>query len=164
MKHLFAAVAALVIAAATSSAHAQNKEMSAAAARVFEQFTRAWRAADAHELARLFAPKADFVNPWGIWAKGRSEIEAFYAGAFHSGFAGSNGEGHLVSVRAIKPDLVLVDASWRITGAKMPDGKPRSDEQGILMGLLGKTRHGWQILALRENASATKIVPLSEAR
>jgi uncharacterized protein (TIGR02246 family) len=161
MKHAFAVVAALVIAVAVSTAHAKSSEMNAGAQGVLEQFTRDWQAGDAHALAGLFARNADFVNPWGIWAKGRSEIETFYAGAFRSGFSGSNGEGHLVSVRAVRPDLALVDATWRITGAKMPDGKPRPDEQGILVGLMARTRHGWQIVALRENASATEIVPLA---
>jgi uncharacterized protein (TIGR02246 family) len=160
MKHALA-VAALVIAATVSAAHAQSAKMNAAAQGILEQYTRAWRTGDAHALAGLFARNADFINPWGIWAKGPSEVEAFYAKAFRAGFAGSNGEGQLVSVRAIRPDLALIDATWRITGAKMPDGKPRPDEQGILVGLMAKTRHGWQILALRENASATEIVPLA---
>ena len=147
-----------------AAAQPTDGELRAQAGALVDRFMAAWGASDAHALVALFAPDADFINPWGTKATGRGEIEAFYAGAFKSGFAGSKGAGDFVSVRAIAPDMMLIDARWRIQGAKMPDGAPRPDEQGILMALLANTGNGWQILALRENASATDVTPLATDR
>lgn len=158
------ALAMVLLASSPSAASAGNEEMKVAASGLLDRFAKAWSATDAHALAALFATDADFINPWGVKAEGRWEIEAFYAGAFRQGFAGSKGEGRLVAVRAVSPEFGLIDARWRITNAKMPDGSPRADEQGILVGLIEKTENGWRILAMRENASATDIVPLAQAR
>ena len=147
-----------------ATAQPTQSELRAAASALVDRFMAAWSQSDAQALAALFAADADFINPWGTKAVGRDEIAAFYAGAFKSGFAGSKGTGDLVSVRAIAPDLMLIDARWRIAGAKMPDGAPRADEQGILVALVGRTANGWQILALRENASATEITALAASR
>ena len=56
---------------------------------VVQDFGRAWDASDAKAIGDLFAPDADFVAADGMFAKGRSSIEAYYAAAFADGFAGS---------------------------------------------------------------------------
>lgn len=137
---------------------------SRAAREISAAYVLAWNAGDPHRIAQLFARNADFINPDGIHADGRREIQAFYASAFQSGYTGSKGEGGIVAVRAIARTLAIIDGQWRISGAKNPDGSPRAVEQGILTGIIERTAHGWRILALRESASATKIVPLASAR
>ncbi len=154
--------ASLIFAAAPALAAQGDRTAEEGAHLALAKFMAAWSAGDAKALAALFAPDADFINPWGTHARGRDEIGAFYAGAFARGFAGSKGEGDLVSVRTLSKNTLLVDGRWRITGAKNEDGTPRPDEKGILAAVLQKGDAGWQILALRENTSATDIVPLAK--
>jgi len=135
-----------------------------AAHEIVAAYARAWNAGNPLGIAQLFAGNGDFINPEGIHAGGRREIEAFYAAAFKSGYTGSKGEGGIIAVRAIAPTLAIIDGQWRISGAKKPDGSPRAVERGILTGVIERTAHGWRILALRETASATKIIPLASAR
>lgn len=129
------------------------------------QFAGAWIKADGAALASLFAADADLITPYGDLARGHDEIQAFYAGAFKRGYAGSQARGDLVSVRLLAPDVALIDARWTIGAATKGDGTARPEEKGILVGVLGKSTGGaWQILALRENASATDIKPIDTPR
>jgi len=60
--------------------------------------------------------------------------------------------------------LAPIDARWSISGAKMPNDNSRPEERGILTAIVADTGSGWKILALRENASASDISPMSQAR
>jgi uncharacterized protein (TIGR02246 family) len=155
--------ASLTLAAAPAFAADQDAAQSAAGA-LLGRFMAAWSASDAAALSSLFAPDADFINPWGTHASGREEIRAFYAGAFSMGYAGSKGEGDLIAVRELGDGVAMIDGRWRITGAKNEDGSPRADEKGTLVAVIAKRGADWQILALRENTSATDVVPLATAR
>jgi uncharacterized protein (TIGR02246 family) len=160
-------LSALVVAAsltlAAAPAFAADRDVSAqsAAGTMLANFMAAWSASDATALASLFAPDADFINPWGTHASGREEIKAFYAGAFSMGYAGSRGEGDLIAVRDLGDGVAVIDGRWRITGAKNQDGSARADEKGILVAVIGERGGKWQILALRENTSATDVTPLA---
>ncbi|HEY3779296.1 MAG TPA: SgcJ/EcaC family oxidoreductase [Rhizomicrobium sp.] len=128
-----------------------------AARHLLSSFAHAWNAGDAPALARNFAPDADFVGPDGMRAFGRRAIRAFYGAAFAHGYSGSRSTGDLRFVRKIAPDLAIVDASWRIEGARKADGLPRPAETGILVAVLRKHAERWSVLALRENEGAADI-------
>jgi uncharacterized protein (TIGR02246 family) len=128
---------------------------------LLDRFMAAWSAGDAKAIAALFAADGDFVNPDGYRASGRAAIEAFYAGAFARGYAGSRGIGEVVAQRAVVPGLVLIDGRWNISGAKTENGTPRPMEQGILTALLREESDGWRIVALRESNSASDFHMLS---
>ncbi|MGH6869944.1 MAG: SgcJ/EcaC family oxidoreductase [Rhizomicrobium sp.] len=145
MKAPFLAAALLLMPAAASAGGEQN---------LFTHFMAAWDAADARALSALFAPDADFVSPSGAAAKGRDNIESFYAAAFARGYAGSSGEGEIVSARPLTPDLMLIDARFAISGARQTDGQLRPVEKGIMVAVLRKSAAGWRIAALRENEGA----------
>lgn len=168
MRQFFYALAILACATPAytpATAQTRDVDLRQAADALMNRFMQAWSASDAQRLSSLFASDADFINPWGTHAISRVEIESFYASALRSGFAGSKGEGDILSVRALSRDIAIIDARWRILGAHMPDGSPRADEKGILAAIIGRAGDGgWQILALRENASAADITALSPAR
>ena len=130
-----------------------------AAPPIVDQFMQAWNAADAKALSALFAPDGDLVTPSGIDSRGRDAIEAFYAAVFARGYAGSKGIGEIVRMRALSPDISLIDARFSIVGAKKENGALRADEHGIMTAILGRTDQGWQILALRENEGAQDFTP-----
>jgi len=149
--------ATITLCAAPAVAQDDAGDARAGAEAILARFMRTWSASDAKGLAALFAPNADFINPYGDLARGPEEIAAFYAGAFARGYAGTKGEGELVSLRVLAPGLALIDGRWRIGGHKNQDGSLRPDERGILAAVISRTPAGWRILALRENASATEI-------
>ena len=157
----FLVAASLTLVAAPAFAADQDTGAQSAAGTLFGRFMAAWSASDAAALSSLFAPDADFINPWGTHASGREEIRTFYAGAFSVGYAGSKGEGDLVAVRELGNGVAVIDGRWRITGAKNEDGSPRADEKGILVAVIGRRGDDWQILALRENTSASDVTPLA---
>lgn len=150
---------AAVVCASVNCALAQSASptLQHAALRMISNFTRAWHAGDAQALAQNFAPDADFIGPDGTRASGRRAIRAFYSSAFAHGYAGSRSTGDIRFVRKVAPDLAIVDAHWRIEGAKRTDGSPRASETGILVAMLRKRGEHWSILALRENEGASDI-------
>ena len=160
--NLNALIIAAALALAATPALAGENDAQTAAGALLAKFMNAWSASDATALSALFAPDADFINPWGTHAAGRDQIRAFYAGAFSMGYAGSKGEGELISARALNDGMAVIDGRWRITGAKNQDGSPRPDEKGILVAVIGRTGSEWRILALRENTSATDVAPLAD--
>jgi len=129
-----------------------------ASAALLADFMHGWNNSDAHLLAELFATDADLITPDGIVSRGRSEIEGFYAAVFARGYKGSHGEGEIVTVRLLSPDIAFVDATWSIADARNPDGSNRPPQKGILASVMGMRNGKWRILALRENAGAVAVV------
>jgi uncharacterized protein (TIGR02246 family) len=145
-----------LLAMLTTPAFAQGND----ATSLLDKFMQAWSASDAKAIGALFAPDADFISPFGISAKGRADIETFYAAAFARGYAGSAGTAEIVSTRVLAPDVSLIDAHFTISGAHHEDGSARPEEKGIMVAVLRRGTSGWQIAALRENESASQITPL----
>ena len=154
--------AGLAVAAAPSMASpppsSQNSPQDAAQ-QMMVLFMDAWSHADASGLAHLFAPDGDFISPYGVIARGPAEIERFYADVFACGYGSSQGGGDIVSVRALSPDVALIDAHWSITHAKEATGAARAPEKGTLIAIIGRMPDGWRILAIRENANVPDAAP-----
>jgi uncharacterized protein (TIGR02246 family) len=122
------------------------------AAQVLRQgYVAAWDRADPQAIAAFFAADGDFINPTGFHAEGRAAIAAFYAQAFAAGYAGSRGGFAPSRVRAVRPDVVVVDGEWSIEGARTPDGQPRPREHGVATAVLRRDPDGWRVVALREH-------------
>jgi len=119
----------------------------------------AWNRADPQRIAANFLDDGDFINPTGFHAKGPGQIAAFYAQAFAAGYAGSTAAFTPRSVRMVAPGVAVVDGEWSILGARQPTGEPRAGESGLATAVLVNTPVGWRVSVLREQSSATRIVP-----
>ena len=116
-------------------------------------YVRAWNRADAAAIAGFFAPGGDFTNPTGFHAEGRAHILAFYARAFATGYAGSQGDFKALRSRVVAPGVMVVDGEWSIHGARTPEGGARAAEEGLATAVLVRAGRGWRIAALREQGS-----------
>lgn len=115
----------------------------------------AWNHADAHAIAAQYETTGDFVSPDGMHATGRQEIEAFYAGAFARGYAGSRATATLAHMRNLSGTIALVDGAWRIEPT--PTSKVRQAEAGLFFAVLHRHGGQWRIAALREQSSASTL-------
>lgn len=121
------------------------------------KLTAAWDSADAAAIAQLYTDDGDVIIPTGLVLQGKQPIRDFYASVFASGYAGSRGHGKIVRWRAIGSTAYVVDGTWSITGVHKRDGKSAPDESGIFNAFFSKSHGRWQLAALREQTSATKL-------
>lgn len=159
IRKVFIAVLAFSIPCAELAPGQAQRDTSQEAAlrQIQSQFAAAWNRADASAISALFAPDGDLIIPTGLVLRGRSEITAFYSGVFASGYAGSVGSSEIASIRFIKSDVALLDATWSIKNVHDAKGASAPDESGILALLATKGSSGWHIAALREHSSASSF-------
>jgi uncharacterized protein (TIGR02246 family) len=135
-----------VIAATVAAAPAAEAPQAA----IISSFIRAWDAADAAGMARLFEPTGRLVIPSGMEVTGRTKIQQFYKAAFSGGYKGSKGGAKVARVTAFTPTLAMVEGDWSIDGAKKADGSPRAGEGGQFTAMLRRSAKAWRIVSLRE--------------
>jgi uncharacterized protein (TIGR02246 family) len=122
---------------------------------VIAEILAAWNRADAHAIAAQYEANGDFVSPDGMHAEGRQAIQAFYAGAFARGYAGSRATADMLHVRNVTGSIAVVDGSWSIEPT--PASKVQQREAGLFFAVLHRHGGRWSIAALREQSSATSL-------
>jgi uncharacterized protein (TIGR02246 family) len=115
---------------------------------VLQQFSERWNAYDTRGLASLFEPDADLTNAFGMTASGREAIEKFHAALFSSLFKNSRFTAEATRMRAIRPDVVMVDLRWNVTGMKVRAENPAGEMNGLMALLLTKHPDGWRITTM----------------
>ena len=122
---------------------------------VVTAFLAAWNRHDSKALAALFVEHAEFVSVVGAWWRHRAEIEAGYRRMFATIFRTSQLDGHVVSVKRLRPDVATVHLAWELTGQTAPDGSAMAPRKGILLLVLSEEGRGWHI----QVAQATESMP-----
>jgi len=142
---------ALLLAAAVATSPAQ----------LLEGYRAAWDRADATALGGFYASEGELATPYGVRARGRAAVAAFYRTAFQHGYGGSRGEARLDELRAIGPGLVIARGRWAIHGARDEAGAARPAECGELAAVLRRETGsgGWRILVLHEFAGTCPAAP-----
>ena len=110
---------------------------------VLRNYIEGWLHGDAEALGHLFASNGDFISPDGLRAVGRAQVTAFYAAAFRRGYAGSHATFSTVAARFLRPDVIVADGVWTITGARKANGETRAPERGIATAVLVHVQSGW---------------------
>jgi uncharacterized protein (TIGR02246 family) len=128
-----------------------------AVANTVRSYVSAWNRSDAHAISSLFSGDGDFVSPDGFYARGPSQIEAFYTAAFHRGYGGSKGDFVPRIVRQVSANVVAVDGVWSIDGAREANGTARAAEQGLAVAILVRQGGQWRVSLLREQSSAKTL-------
>jgi uncharacterized protein (TIGR02246 family) len=127
-------------------------EPDAAAVRaIVEQVLGAWRDGNARDMAAAYESTGDFVNPTGVHAVGRANVEAYYAAAFAAGYAGSALKVNILRTRHLAPTVTLLDGAFRIDPS--PGAKITESASGIFSAVLVKKRGRWWIAAMRESSA-----------
>jgi uncharacterized protein (TIGR02246 family) len=148
MKRLVAAAAvcALVgIGAARGEDSAREKQVRAAG----DAFAAAWNKDDAKVMAAGWAPDGDLINPFGRWAKGRSEIEKLFTDEHTTFMKGTTYTISNYMVRFPSPAIAVADWDGEITGMRGPDGKAMPAFKHHVVDVYAKKGNHWWIVAAR---------------
>ncbi|HVZ80083.1 MAG TPA: SgcJ/EcaC family oxidoreductase [bacterium] len=136
----------------------------------FEKFSKAWADGDAKARAACFTTDATLINPFGVAANGRGEIEKLFE-AENKTIA--NGTTHVFDnfkfVR-IMGNMYLVDCDGTVSGLKDPAGNPAPDVKLHVFGVVVNRTGVWQMRAARPaiyapmpGAPAAAAAPMGEA-
>lgn len=113
------------------------------------RYANEWNKHDATGMAATFAEDGTVINPYGATAKGRPAIQQLLEQQ-HATVAKQTSMNIAVeSVRMIKGDVALVDATIDVTGFRAPDGKPLPGMKNHATYLLLKKDGKWWIADAR---------------
>jgi uncharacterized protein (TIGR02246 family) len=104
----------------------------------------AWNAADSDGFAATFADDADFVNVYGMHARGRNAIAAGHDFIFASIYKDSKVEYRVVSMRELAPGVALLHVSARLN---VPAGSMAGTHQALWSGVATLSPDGWKFAA-----------------
>ena len=116
--------------------------------KLYSEFEQEWNSHDVAKMAAHWAIDGDHVEPDGTMAKGRDEVTALLTKQHASVFKNSTLKLTVRSVWIMAETVALVDGTYELSGAVLPDGTPVPTRKGMLTSvlLLDKT---WQIAASR---------------
>jgi uncharacterized protein (TIGR02246 family) len=87
-----------------------------------KEFAAAWNKHDPKAMAAAFAENCDLLNPFGIRARGRAEIEKLFEGEHAGVMKASTYTITSTGLQKISAGVVLGDWDCTITGMTAPDG------------------------------------------
>jgi uncharacterized protein (TIGR02246 family) len=101
---------------------AETKAAEAAIAEVLQARRAAWNAGDLETYRMLLTEDADVVSATGRKSAGRDSVVALSAGQkrLPSYKDASITATQIDAIRLVKPDVALVDATYRMTGVRIP--------------------------------------------
>ena len=117
--------------------------------KLYADFTAAWNAHDAAKLASFYTIDGDTVEPDGVTAKGREEVEKHFATEHGAAFKDTELKLTVDSVWFISADVALVDGTYAVVGAVDPNGQPLPPRKGLLTSVLLKEHGAWHVAASR---------------
>jgi len=101
-----------------SSGYALDAEGQMAISEIVDQFTHAWNDHKGKGLGDHYAENADFVNIFGMKFSGRQEIEERHLKILDTFLKGSVFTVTDLTVREVKPDVVVVHVQWIVDSLK----------------------------------------------
>jgi uncharacterized protein (TIGR02246 family) len=111
-------------------------------------FETAWGQGDAAALAALWTEDGDTLTGDGHF-QGRSAIEEYYRKAFETAFKGTSVEIETTSVRFLQPGVAVVDGTYEVIGATLPEGEELPTLKGLWMNVDVKAGDEWRIACSR---------------
>ena len=117
--------------------------------KLYVDFTAAWNTHDAKKLASFDTIDGDTVEPDGVTAKGRDEVEKHFADEHGAAFKDTEIKLTVDSVWFISADVALVDGTYVVLGAVDPNGQPLPARKGMLSSVLLREHGTWHVAASR---------------
>lgn len=130
----------------TTAARAADDQ--AVIARV-KEFETAWNKDNTKAMTAIWAEDGSLINPFGVTAHGRAEVEKIFVAEHAQVFKGSVYETRDVKVQWVTPDVALVDLSANISGVHHPDGSAAPDYPHHVVWVLVKKDGKWMAAAAR---------------
>lgn len=117
--------------------------------KMYADFMEAWNAHDAKGMSALYAHDGDHVEPDGTIAKGRVGVRDLLIKQHETVFKSSRLELSIEDVWFITADVALIDGTYNLSGAKLPDGVELPARTGRITAVFIKERGDWSIAASR---------------
>ena len=136
------------IALLSTACFAENKEETAIHKRIGE-FQDAWNKKDAKAIAGFFAEDGDLVNPMGMAATGRADIEKLVTGDLTNFIRDGKTTFTISHIRFVKPDVIILDMTHEISGSHGPDGSAMPTAKVMVTGVGLKKGGTWWFIAGR---------------
>jgi len=123
----------------------------AAIAAVLEARRAAWNARDLEGYRKLLTEDADVVSATGRRSAGRDAIIALSAEQKQqpSYRDATITATEVRAVRLVSPDVGLVDATYRMTGVRIPDDAEARAVEGSILFVVAKQDGTWRIASIR---------------
>jgi uncharacterized protein (TIGR02246 family) len=137
--------------AAPSSAQIQSNDADGVDV-AMDAYLAGWNNHDPRSMAAAFAEDGDLINPFGVSAKGRANVEKAFAKEQSSLTKNSSATFQIRSLRKLRDGLILADADGAVSGVMRPDGKTLPDIKNHVVIIFSKRGDVWQILTLRAYA------------
>lgn len=116
----------------------------------FEKFSKAWADGDAKARAACFTPDATLINPFGVAANGRDEIEKVFEEENKTIANGTIHSFDNFKIHFVMPNFALVDVDGTISGVKDQAGQPAPDVKiHAYCVVVNRSGKSWQVFAAR---------------
>lgn len=116
---------------------------------LFTDFVMSWNKHDVKTIAARWAIDGDHVEPDGTIAKSRDEVTALMTRQHEGVFKDTKLTLAVRDVWMITDSVALVDGTYELSGAKLPDGTSVPTRKGLLTSVLIKEKATWSIAANR---------------
>lgn len=116
---------------------------------LYTDFVKAWNAHDVATISKRWAIDGDHVEPDGQVAKGRDEVTALLTKQHAGVFKKTTLTLEVKSVWMISDSVALVDGTYELAGAELPDGTAVPARKGKLTSVLILEKSSWSIAASR---------------
>lgn len=147
--------------------HAQSTKDSVAIQTIIQDEDQAWNNGDATAYSRQFSPDGTFTNIAGMFFAGYKAFLDRHDEIFKSFFKNTVLKQKIVSLKFIRPDVVIVETLCRVSGFAK-EGLPtriQLDPKGQLntrlLQVLTKESEGWKIVSYH-NVDVKPGTPIPE--
>ncbi len=157
------AVVIIVAAAAAPALAAEPAGAEMAIQKLWAEFSNAWARGDAAARASLWAEDGSLINPFGVAAHGRVELQKVFEQE-DAGFAkGTTNTLSDFSFRFLTPAIAAVDATGEVKGIRAADGTQMPAFTIHVFSIAVKTGGKWLIKDARPYAFAPRPGPATAA-
>ena len=130
---------------------AETKAAEAAIADVLQARRMAWNAGDLMAYRKLLTEDADVVSATGRKSAGRDAVIALSAEQkrLPSYRDATITATEIDAIRLVKPDVALVDATYRMTGVRIPADSGAREVAGSILFVMLYQDGAWRIASIR---------------
>ena len=114
--------------------------------RLIKKLEKSWNEHNAEMYSEPFATDADFVSVFGHLNQGRVTIQDNHARIFSTVFKDAQLKVIGSRMKFIKDDVVSVDISWKMTGAKLWDDSRSKERKGLMNWIVVYQNNRWEII------------------
>lgn len=113
------------------------------------EFQAAWNKDDTKAMAAIWAEDGSLINPVGVTAHNRADVEKIFIDEHANRFKATKYESKDVTVQWVTPDVAVADVSANISGIRGPDGAAAPDYAHHVVWVLVKKDGKWMAAAAR---------------